>query len=192
MNINKEFELDISNSQNSNNYSSNGTSEFNEYNNDIPSSSNETLNFLKNNINNNLLNNNYSRYKKPQKNSYVNNIINSVIYNQELLNKILNYLNIIDLSNFRAVNLPILNLIHIYFKTRFNIELQSIINYQNKNKNLIISYMNHIDEQIPLTTNNWLNLNLQKNLLNLNILNQQLISNIINTNNSLKIPDTIY
>ena len=192
MNINKEFELDISNSQNSNNYSSNGTSEFNEYNNDIPSSSNETLNFLKNNINNNLLNNNYSRYKKPQKNSYVNNIINSVIYNQELLNQILNYLNIIDLSNFRAVNRPILNLIHIYFKTRFNIELQSIINYQNKNKNLIISYMNHIDEQIPLTTNNWLNLNLQKNLLNLNILNQQLISNIINTNNSLKIPDTIY
>ena len=186
ININKEFESDISN-----NYSSNGTSEINVFYNDIPSSPNETLNYLKNNINNNKLNNN-TRRRRSQKNSYLNNIINIIIYNEEFLNGILNYLNNSELSIFRTVNRPILNLVHKYFKIRFNIEIQSIINFQNINEKLIISYMNHIDEQIPLTTDNWLNLNLQKNLLNLKILNQQLINDIINEQYSSEIPDTLY
>lgn len=178
----------MSNSQNS---SYNNISELNIDNKDNLSSSNGSLNNLKNNMNNNIINN-FSNYIIRKKNSYSICLLNYIFYNEEFLHPILNYLSIKELANFRRINHNILNLIHQYLKERFDYEIQSTIHYQNQNEKLIISYMNHIDEQIPLTTNNWLDLNLERNLQNLNILNQELINKIININDSVKIPDFIY
>ena len=155
------------------------------------SSSNGSLHNLKNNMNNNIINN-FSNYIIRKKNSYSICLLNYIFYNEEFLYPILNYLSIKELANFRRINHNILNLIHQYLKERIDYEIQSTIQYQNQNEKLIISYMNHIDEQIPLTTNNWLDLNLERNLQNLNILNLELINKIININNSIKIPDFIY
>lgn len=182
MNISQEIELELSNSHNS---SLNDISDLNIENN--PSSFNDSLNNIKNNIN---IINNFSSYIKRKKNSYILSLTNYILYNEQYFFPILNYLNISELSNFRGVNHYLLNLIHKYYKIRFDIEIKSIINFQNKNEKLIISYMNHIDEQIPSSKNDWIDLNLQKNLNNLNILNQELINNIINSN--IKIPDFIY
>ena len=178
----------MSNSQNS---SYNNISELNIDNKDNLSSSNGSLNNLKNNMNNNIINN-FSNYIIRKKNSYSICLLNYIFYNEEFLHPILNYLSIKELANFRRINHNILNLIHQYLKERFDYEIQSTIHYQNQNEKLIISYMNYIDEQIPLTTNNWLDLNLERNLQNLNILNQELINKIININDSVKIPDFIY
>ena len=155
------------------------------------SSSNGSLHNLKNNMNNNIINN-FSNYIIRKKNSYSICLLNYIFYNEEFLYPILNYLSIKELANFRRINHNILNLIHQYLKERIDYEIQSTIQNQNQNEKLIISYMNHIDEQIPLTTNNWLDLNLERNLQNLNILNLELINKIININDSIKIPDFIY
>ena len=183
MNKNKVFEIDFSNINNSD---SNNISDLNDYNNDIPSSCNESIN--NNNFNNNILN----RRKKSKKNSYIAFFANFIFYKEELLNIILNYLNISELSIFRSINHNILNLVHKYLKIRFDFEIKSLISFQNKNEKLIISYMNNIDEQIPITKGNWLDLNLQKNLSTLKLLNKELISKFININEKVEIPDIIY
>ena len=186
MSKNKEIEFDFSNSHN---FTSNNISDFNDYNNDIPSSFNETLNNIKNNINNNDYSNN--NFRKLAKNTFTGNLINLIFYNENSLNLILNYLNISDISYFRGVNHYILHLVHKYFNIRFNLAIQSIISFQNENEQLIKAYMNNIDEQIPVTRGNWLDLNLEKNLFNLRILNPELISNII-INNEIEIHEDIY
>ena len=185
MNKKKEFESDYLISPNS---TSNNLSELNEFNNDIPSSISESFNIIKNNYNNN---NNFLKFRKNKNNIGI--IINYIFYNEKFINIILKYLNIKEISNFRALNHFIMNLVDKYLKIRFNIEIQSIISFQNENEKLIKSYMNNINEQIPFTTNNWLDLNLQKNISNLKILNHELITKVININNNkIEIPDVIY
>ena len=174
----KEFEFDYLISPNS---TSNNISELNEFNNDIPSSINESFN-----INNN-------NYLKLRKYKNIGILINYIFYKEKFMNIILNYLSMKEISNFRAVNRFIIKLVDKYLKIRFNIEIESIISFQNKNEKLMKSYMNNINEQIPLTTRNWLDLNLQKNTSNLKILNQELIYKIININsNEIEIPDIIF
>ena len=54
-------------------------------------------------------------------------LINQVLYDSELLSTILNYLNLIELSQFRSLNHNILFLVHEYFKQRVKIELDDVM-----------------------------------------------------------------
>ena len=182
MNKNREFEIDFSNIHNS---YSNNISDLNDINNDIPSSCNESI---KNNFMNNISNNR----KRSKKKSYINNLANNIFYKEDLLNSILNYLNISELIIFRVLNHNLLNLVYKYLKIRFDFEIKSLISFQNKNEKLIVSYMNNINEQIPMTKGNWLDLNLDKNLSNFNLLTQELILKIIKIKDEVEIPDIIY
>ena len=127
-------------------------------------------NFQNNDNYNQNINNNYDEnYQNNISSAYVNSIynsnslfsmrikpnlirlINQVFYSSELLDTILNYLNLIELTQFRALNRNILFIVHEYFKKRVKIEIDYITKYQDNNKEKVDFFMKNIDSQIPLS-----------------------------------------
>ena len=163
---------------------------------------NENYNYEDNiNNNNNIIKENSSGFINSVYN--LNNIsvrikpslirlINQIFYNSDLLNVILNYLNLIELSQFRALNRNILFLVHEYFKKRVKLEIDYITKYQDNNKEKVDFFMKNIDSQIPLSNKGWLDFDLNSVANKLLILDRNLLTKLRSIKNIGKYSDLIY
>lgn len=139
-------------------------------------------------LNNSIYNNSFlTRRLKP-------NLIRliSQVFNDEILYSILNYLDLIELSQFRALSRNILLLVHEYYKRRVKIEIDSITKYQEKNKEKVDFYMKNIDSQIPLSNKGWLDFDLKSVSNKLLILDRNLLTKLRSIKNIGKNTDLIY
>ena len=139
-------------------------------------------------LNNSIYNNSFlTRRLKP-------NLIRliSQVFNDEILYSILNYLDLIELSQFRALGRNILLLVHEYYKRRVKIEIDSITKYQEKNKEKVDFYMKNIDSQIPLSNKGWLDFDLKSVSNKLLILDRNLLTKLRSIKNIGKNTDLIY
>ena len=139
-------------------------------------------------LNNSIYNNSFlTRKLKP-------NLIRliSQVFNEEILYSILNYLDLIELSQFRALSRNILLLVHEYYKRRVKIEIDSITKYQEKNKEKVDFYMKNIDSQIPLSNKGWLDFDLKSVSNKLLILDRNLLTKLRSIKNIGKNTDLIY
>ena len=168
-------------------------------------------NFQNNDNYNQNINNNYDEnYQNNISSAYVNSIynsnslfsmrikpnlirlINQVFYNSEILDIILNYINLIELTQFRALNRNILFLVHEYFKKRVKIEIDYITKYQDNNKEKVDFFMKNIDSQIPLSNKGWLDFDLNSVANKLLILDRNLLTKLRSIKNIGKYTDLIY
>ena len=139
-------------------------------------------------LNNSIYNNSFlTRRLKP-------NLIRliSQVFNDEILYSILNYLDLIELSQFRALSRNILLLVHEYYKRRVKIEIDSITKYQEKNREKVDFYMKNIDSQIPLSNKGWLDFDLKSVSNKLLILDRNLLTKLRSIKNIGKNTDLIY
>ena len=139
-------------------------------------------------LNNSIYNNSFlTRRLKP-------NLIRliSQVFNDEILYSILNYLDLIELSQFRALSRNILLLVHEYYKRRVKIEIDSITKYQEKNREKVDFYMKNIDSQIPLSNKGWLDFDLKSVSNKLLILDRNLLTKLRAIKNIGKNTDLIY
>ena len=139
-------------------------------------------------LNNSIYNNSFlTRRLKP-------NLIRliSQVFNDEILYSILNYLDLIELSQFRALSKNILLLVHEYYKRRVKIEIDSITKYQEKNREKVDFYMKNIDSQIPLSNKGWLDFDLKSVSNKLLILDRNLLTKLRSIKNIGKNTDLIY
>ena len=119
-------------------------------------------------------------------------IINQIFYDSDILSTILNYLNLIELSQFRSLNRRILFLVHEYFKKRVKIEIDYITKYQENNKEKVDFFMKNIDSQIPLSNKGWLDFDLNSVANKLLILDRNLLTKLRAIKNIGKNTDLIY
>ena len=133
-------------------------------------------------------NNLFSRRIKPN----LIRLINQIFYDGEILEEILNYLNLIELSQFRALNHNILYLVHEYYKKRVKIEIDYITRYQDNNKENVDFFMKNIDSQIPLSNKGWLDFDLNSVANKLLILDRNLLTKLRSIKNIGKYTDLIY
>ena len=119
-------------------------------------------------------------------------LINAIFYNQEIMETILNYLNLIEISQIRGINHDLLFLVHEYYKKRVKFEIDYITNYQNCNKEKVSFFMKNIDSQIPLSNKGWLDFNLNSVANKLLILNRNLLTKLRSIKNIGKYSDLIY
>jgi len=139
-------------------------------------------------INNSIYNNSFlSRRLKPN----LIRLINQV-FNDEILYSILNYLDLIELSQFRALNRNILLIVHEYYKKRVKIEIDNITKYQDNNREKVDFYMKNIDSQIPLSNKGWLDFDLKSVSNKLLILDRNLLTKLRSIKNIGKNTDLIY
>ena len=135
-----------------------------------------------------ISNNMFSRRIKPN----LIRLMNQIFYNGEILELILNYLDLIELSQFRALNHNILYLVHEYYKKRVKIEIDYITKFQDKNKEYVDFFMKNIDSQIPLSNKNWLDFDLNSVANKLLILDRNLLTKLRSIRNIGKYTDLIY
>ena len=119
-------------------------------------------------------------------------VINQIFYASDVLDTILNYLSLIELSQFRALNRNILFLVHEYFKKRVKIEIDYITKYQENNKEKVDFFMKNIDSQIPLSNKGWLDFDLNSVANKLLILDRNLLTKLRSIKNIGKVTDLIY
>ena len=105
---------------------------------------------------------------------------------------ILNYLDLIEICYLRSVNSIFLETIHNYFQYRLRFEISIITQFQQMNIDKTEQFMKNIDAQIPLSTNNWLDFNLQSITTKLKILNRSIITKLRAIKSIGKLPDHIY
>ena len=67
-----------------------------------------------------------------------------------------------------------------------------ITDYQEKNKNIIYSFMKVIDTQIPISNKNWLDFDLNSVVSKLNTLNRNIIFKLRSIKNTNKITDIVF
>ena len=108
-------------------------------------------------LNNSTYNNSFlSRRLRPN----LIRLINQV-FHDEVLYSILNYLDLIELSQFRSLDRTILLIVHEYYKKRVKIEIDNITKYQDNNREKMEIFMKNIDSQIPLSKKGWLDFDLK-------------------------------
>ena len=135
-----------------------------------------------------ISNNMFSRRIKPN----LIRLMNQIFYNSEILEPILNYLDLIELSQFRALNHNILYIVHEYYKKRVKIEIDYITKFQDNNKEYVDFFMKNIDSQIPLSNKNWLDFDLNSVANKLLILDRNLLTKLRSIRNIGKYTDLIY
>ena len=189
-----------------------GAEEFSDNKNNENNFQNEELNnsdvnnnyYFENNINKN--NNNIKENSSGFMNSFSNlnilfpirikpnivRLINQIFYNGDLLTPILNYLSLIELCQFRALNSNILYLVHEYYKRRVKFEIDYITKYQENNKEKVEFFMKNIDSQIPLSNKGWLDFDLNSVANKLLILDRRLLTKLRSIKNIGKYTDLIY
>ena len=145
-----------------------------------------------------------SLYLKDQNNSNINFSISTrvrpkmirlsqkIFYDLSLCQNILNYLNIFELNNMRRMSHKILSLVHEYYKKRIKMQIIYITDYQEKNRNIIYSFMKIIDTQIPISNKNWLDFDLNSVVNKLNTLNRNIIFKLRSIKNTDKISDFVF
>ena len=139
-------------------------------------------------MNNSIYNNSFlSRRLKPN----LIRLINQV-FHDEIIYSILNYLDLIELSQFRALDRTILLLVHEYYKKRVKMEIDSITKYQNNNHEKMDFFMKNIDSQIPLSNEGWLDFDLKSVSNKLLILDRNLLTKLRSIKNIGKNTDLIY
>ena len=139
-------------------------------------------------MNNSIYNNSFiSRRLKPN----LIRLINQVFQDQ-IVYSILNYLDLIELSQFRALNRTILLLVHEYYKRRVKMEIDNITKYQDNNQEKMDFFMKNIDSQIPLSNKGWLDFDLKSVSNKLLILDRNLLTKLRSIKNIGKNSDLIY
>ena len=76
------------------------------------------------------------------------------------ITNILNYLDLLELCQVRAVNKLFLISVNDYYQLRLKMEIELITKFQEENSEKTELYMKNIDSQIPISNNNWLDFNL--------------------------------
>ena len=80
----------------------------------------------------------------------------NIIYRKDILN----YLDLYDLCQVRAVNKLFQITVHEYYKTRLKLEIEYITSFQEDNKEKTEIFMKNIDSQIPISNGGWLDFDL--------------------------------
>lgn len=80
----------------------------------------------------------------------------NIIYRKDILN----YLDLYDLCQVRAVNKVFQVTVHEYYKTRLKLEIEYITSFQEDNKEKTEIFMKNIDSQIPISNGGWLDFDL--------------------------------
>ena len=139
-------------------------------------------------MNNSIYNNSiFSRRLKPNLIRLINHV-----FHDEIIYSILNYLDLIELSQFRALDRTILLLVHEYFKRRVKMEIDNITKYQDNNREKMDFFMKNIDSQIPLSNKGWLDFDLKSVSNKLLILDRNLLTKLRSIKNIGKNTDLIY
>ena len=139
-------------------------------------------------MNNSIYNNSiFSRRLKPNLIRLINHV-----FHDEIIYSILNYLDLIELSQFRALDRTILLLVHEYFKKRVKMEIDNITKYQDNNREKMDFFMKNIDSQIPLSNKGWLDFDLKSVSNKLLILDRNLLTKLRSIKNIGKNTDLIY
>ena len=139
-------------------------------------------------LNNSTYNNSFlSRRLRPN----LIRLINQV-FHDEVLYSILNYLDLIELSQFRSLDRTILLIVHEYYKKRVKIEIDNITKYQDNNREKMEIFMKNIDSQIPLSNKGWLDFDLKSVSNKLLILDRNLLTKLRSIKNIGKTTDLIY
>ena len=118
-------------------------------------------------------------------------LINQV-FHDEVVYLILNYLDLIELSQFRSLDRTILLIVHEYYKKRVKIEIDNITKYQDNNREKMEIFMKNIDSQIPLSNKGWLDFDLKSVSNKLLILDRNLLTKLRSIKNIGKNTDLIY
>ena len=93
-------------------------------------------------------------YVKPKFRKLLASVITKNITN------ILNYLDLLDLCQVRAVDKLLLISVNDYYQVRLKMEIELITKFQEENNDKTELYMKNIDSQIPISNKNWLDFNL--------------------------------
>ena len=125
----------------------------------------------------------------PVKPKFIKNF-NEVIINCN--QSIFNYLTLLEVSLLRGVNKLFLNLINDYYEIRLKLEINDITNFQNKYEENTMLYMQNIDSQIPISTNNWLEFDLKKVTKNMELLDKNTIIQLKSIKKLTKFNENIY
>lgn len=80
----------------------------------------------------------------------------NIIYRKDILN----YLDLYDLCQVRAVNKLLQVTVHEYYKIRLKLEIEYITTFQEDNKEKTEIFMKNIDSQIPISNGGWLDFDL--------------------------------
>ena len=105
---------------------------------------------------------------------------------------IFNYFTIPELSLARCINKHFLYLINNYFQIRVKYEIQAITSFQNYNQDKSSIFMKNIDNQIPISNNNWLDFDLNSVTKTIQSLSRNTITQLRSIKNTGKLPDSVY
>ena len=105
---------------------------------------------------------------------------------------IFNYLSLTDLCLTRGINRMFLTLVHEYYQKRLKMEIQTITLYQNYNQEKTSIFMKNIDSQIPISTKNWLDFDLNSVTNTIQSLSRNTITQLRSIKNIGKFSDSIY
>ena len=83
-------------------------------------------------------------------------------------------------------------IIHEYLQKRLKMEIQNITTYQALNQEKTSFFMKNIDSQIPISTKNWLDFDLQSVTNTIQSLSRETITNLRGIKNLGKFSDNIY
>lgn len=121
-------------------------------------------------------------------------LIKNLLSNSSILFSVFNYLTLNEVNLLRQLNHYLLKIVQEYFKLKIKAYIKEIVIFQNKNKNIIKIYIRKIDQQIPITNKNWLDLDMKSVTNKLQILDINLLNRVKykNKKNSEKLSDYLY
>ena len=125
-------------------------------------------------------------YLKPKFRKLLASVITKNITN------ILNYLDLLDLCQVRAVDKLLLISVNDYYQVRLKMEIELITKFQEENNDKTELYMKNIDSQIPISNNNWLDFNLTSVTNKILSLDKETLVNIRAIKSLGKFSDLIY
>ena len=108
------------------------------------------------------------------------------------ITNILNYLDLLELCQVRAVNKLFLISVNDYYQLRLKMEIELITKFQEENSEKTELYMKNIDSQIPISNNNWLDFNLTSVTNKILSLDKETLINIRAIKSLGKYSDLIY
>ncbi len=97
---------------------------------------------------------------------------------KEYFDDVLDYLTLEELINLRSTNQALFATVHDYFSKRIIIENETIKSFQESNSLLINEFLKHIEDQIPMSTDNWLEYDIKIIIQNLGLFDKRILNSL--------------
>lgn len=97
---------------------------------------------------------------------------------KDYFDDVLDYLTLEELINLRSTNQALYATVHDYFSKRIIIENETIKSFQESNSLLISEFLKHIEDQIPIATDNWLEYDIKTIVQNLGLFDKRVLNSL--------------